>query len=63
MTSLTEAVNEVSLMAQCSKLQHAAPARTRALPRTFLVSAREGRKAAAGTFAAAVQKLFGWIVR
>lgn len=62
MTSLTEAVNEVSLMAVRSKLQHAAPARPRRSPRTSLVSAREGRVAAAGTLAATVQKLSVWIV-
>lgn len=62
MTSLTEAVNEVSLMAARSKLQHAAPARPRVSPRTSLVSAREGRVAAAGTLAATVQNLSVWIV-
>lgn len=62
MTSLTEAVNEVSLMAVRSKLQHAAPARPRVFPRTSLVSAREGRVAAAGTLAATVQKRSVWIV-
>lgn len=63
MTSFTEAVNEVSLMAARGKLPHTAPARPHVPPRTSLVGAREGRVVAAGTLAATVQKLSLRIVR